>query len=74
VFLYRGRAKTVDMRKMLARDVFDKAKPVTHNEQQFNNFSVSLHKPRASLDFDNFIGRSEDKSARNSPKAERQYR
>lgn len=60
------------MKKMLPRDVYDRTKPVTNNEQQFNNFSVSLCKPRASLDFDNFIGRNEDKSSRNSPKADRE--
>jgi hypothetical protein len=52
------------MRKMLARNELDRAKPITSNEEQFNNYTVARRKPRASLDFDNFIGRAEEKSAR----------
>jgi hypothetical protein len=51
------------MRKMLARSDFGLAKSPYRNEQQFNNYAEEKHKPRTSLDFDNFLGRN-PKSAR----------
>lgn len=57
------RARTVDMRKMLARSDFGLAKSPYRNEQQFNNYAEEKRKPRTSLDFDHFLGRN-PKSAR----------
>lgn len=46
-----SKAKTVDMRKMLARSDYDHSKVIYRNEEQFNNYYETHNRPRMSLDF-----------------------
>jgi hypothetical protein len=39
------------MRKMLARNDLERNRQVHRNEEQFNNYFVTKHRPRMSLDF-----------------------
>ena len=41
----------------MARSDYEKNKLVYGNEEQFNNFFVTKHRPRMSLDFQKHIGR-----------------
>jgi hypothetical protein len=46
------------MRKMLARNEFGLSQQTYRNEEQFNNYFVTKHRPRMSLDFEKHIGRN----------------